>query len=247
MSSPAQVPTFLVLQHIGCEPAAAYGDELAARGLPMDSVLVDQGQPLPDWHDYAGILAMGGPMGTYDEAAHPWLVGEKRMIAEAVGAGTPFWGVCLGAQLLAASLGARVFPGPAPEVGVAEVSLTPGAASDPVFAAAPASFAAFHWHGDTYELPAGAKQLARSGQYEQQAFSFARAYGLQFHLEVTPALVAEWGRVPAYASSLEQLPGQDPLTDLLEQVRVAEEPSIAIARALFARWLTLVAGVGADI
>ncbi len=116
---------------------------------------------------------MGGPVGAYDDALHPWLGPEKQLIAEAVRAGTPFWGVCLGAQLLAASLGASVAPGPLPEVGVLPVELTAAAANDPVFAAAPASFDAFHWHGDTYELPPGAVQLARSERYEQQAFVFA--------------------------------------------------------------------------
>jgi GMP synthase (glutamine-hydrolysing) len=151
----------LVLQHLDCEPPAAYEDELLDRGLALARVRLDQGDQLPDWRDYSAIIAMGGPMGAYDDALHPWLGPEKRLIADAVHAGKPFWGVCLGAQLLAASLGANVAPGPAPEVGVLPVELTTDAASDLVFAAAPASFPAFQWHGDTFELPAGAVQLAR--------------------------------------------------------------------------------------
>lgn len=143
--------------------------------------------------------------------------------------------MCLGAQLLAASLGARVAPGPLPEVGVLPVELTDNAARDPVFSAAPSTFPAFHWHGDTYELPKDAVQLARSEQYEQQAFVFRNAYALQFHLEVTPALVAQWGEVPAYAGSLARLPGSDPLRDLVEQVTAAEPASIPLARELFGR------------
>src|SRR5437764_15151975 len=111
----------LIIQHIACEPPGAYEDELRARGAQLHRVEIDAGQGLPDWRPFDGIVAMGGPMGTYDEAAHPWLVAEKRMIAEAVRSGAPYWGVCLGAQLLAASLGARVRPGPRPEVGVLTV------------------------------------------------------------------------------------------------------------------------------
>ena len=100
----------LVLQHIDCEPPAAYGRELAERGIRCHTVELDAGEPLPDWRGYAAIIAMGGPMGAYDDQSLPWLAAEKRTIAQAVRSGMPFWGVCLGAQLLAASLGARVFP-----------------------------------------------------------------------------------------------------------------------------------------
>jgi len=230
------VRPLLVLQHIGCEPPAAYEDELLARGLELRRMQLDEGEPLPDWREHGAIVAMGGPMGAYDDALLPWLAAEKRLIAEAVHAGTPFWGVCLGAQLLAASLGAEVAPGPAPEVGVMPVQLTEAAASDPVFSAAPASFDAFHWHGDTYSLPKGAVHLASSERYPQQAFAFANAYALQFHLEVDSALVAQWGAVPAYASSIEQLPGVT-LPALIEQVAAVQDSAMALARTLFARWL----------
>ena len=229
----------LALQHIGCEPPAAYEDELLERGFSLERVRLDEGEPLPDWRGYRGVIVMGGPMGAYDDAEHPWLTPEKRLIAEAARAGKPLWGVCLGAQLLAASLGAVVAPGPRPEVGVLPVQLTPAAADDRVFAGAPASFPAFQWHGDTYELPPGAIQLARSESYEQQAFVFANAYALQFHIEVTPSLVAEWAAVPAYAGALEQLGGDDDALDgVLEQLRAAAPDSTRLARDLFARWLT---------
>ena len=232
----------LVLQHIGCEPPAAYGAELAARGIPVDTVELDAGEPMPAWRSYAGIVAMGGPMAAYDEESLPWLKGEKRAIERAVRAGMPFWGVCLGAQLLASSLGARVYPGASPEVGVLPVSLTSHAHSDAVFSAAPASFAALQWHGDTYDLPAGAVRLAGSELYEQQAFVFGRAYALQFHIEVDAALLAQWGAVPAYAGSLAALGGDDPLGELLAQVQGTQPESNELARLLFGRWLELVAG-----
>jgi GMP synthase (glutamine-hydrolysing) len=122
------------------------------------------------------------------------------------------------------------------------VKLTAEAADDRVFSAAPRTFAAFHWHGDTYELPPAAVHLAHSDLYEQQAFVFRNAYALQFHLEATPALVAEWSEVPASGESRAHLPGDDPIRDLLEQVTDAAPESVQLARELFGRWLVNVVG-----
>jgi GMP synthase (glutamine-hydrolysing) len=237
-------PTLLVLQHIACEPPAAYEDELPAWGVALDRVMVEEGDPLPDWRRYAGIVAMGGPMGAYEDDRFPWLVAERRFIADAVSAGTPYWGVCLGAQLLAASLGARVYPGQGgPEVGVLPVFATADAATDPVGAKLPPSFRALQWHGDTFDLPEGAARLARSDAYEQQAFVINRAYGLQFHLEVDAALGTEWGAVPAYADSLRATLGADALGSLLGDLRRYEAESIGLARELFGTWLERVLGL----
>jgi GMP synthase (glutamine-hydrolysing) len=237
------VRPLLVLQHIGCEPPAAYEDELRAWDIELVRVQLDAGEPIPDWRRHSGIVAMGGPMGAGDEARLPWLAPEKVLIGEAVRAGLPYWGVCLGVQLLAASLGARVFSGESAEVGMLPVTLTPAATTDPVFSALPSQFAALQWHGDTYELPEGAVQLARSQAYEQQAFRVHRAYGLQFHLEVDAALATEWGEVPAYAQSLRELLGDQGLPTLLAQVRRHETETTALARRLFAAWLQHIVGL----
>jgi GMP synthase (glutamine-hydrolysing) len=233
----------LVLQHIACEPPAAYEDELRAWGVELHRVEVDEGEPLPDWRAYAGIVAMGGPMGAYEDDGHRWLGAEKRLIADAVRAGTPYWGVCLGCQLLAAALGAAVFPGPRAEVGLLPVFAIAEAAADPVFAHLPAETIALQWHGDTYALPTGAIRLARSEAYEQQAFVFGRAYGLQFHLEVDGARAAAWGDVPAYAESLTALLGDGALPSLVAAVERHEARSVALARRLLAAWLEHVVGV----
>src|SRR5438270_11706833 len=152
----------LVLQHADCEPPGAYEDELIARGIPLRRVAADRDE-LPDWRGFAGIVAMGGSMGAYEDALHPWLSAEKRLIAQAVRAGTPYWGVCLGAQLLAASLGARVQPGPATELGVLSVSLTDAAPKDPVFASAPTRFATLQWRSEehTSELQSQSNLVCR--------------------------------------------------------------------------------------
>ena len=235
--------TFLVLQHIACEPPAAFEDELLVWGATVDRIEVDEGDPLPDWRGYAGIIAMGGPMGAYEDDRLPWLAAEKRLIADAVRAGTPYWGVCLGAQLLAASLGARTFPGPAAEVGVLPVRLTEAARTDPVFGTLSAEFVALQWHADTYDLPEGAVRLAESVAYPQQAFTVHNAYAMQFHLEIDASLATRWGDVPAYAHSLEQLLGPGALPRLIEEVRRHQVQTTQHARRMFAAWLEHVVGL----
>lgn len=236
-SADRREPKLLVLQHIACEPPGAYEEVLLEWGAAMTRIEVDEGEQLPDWQGFDGIVAMGGPMGAYEDERLPWLTAEKQLIADAVHSGLPFWGVCLGSQLLAASLGARVEPGGEPEVGVLSVAPTPDGATDPVFALAPSEFKALQWHGDTFELPAGAVRLAGSDAYEQQAFSFARAYGLQFHIEIDASLARKWGAVPAYAESLESIMGDGALPRLLDEIALHEHAMTELARSLFAAWL----------
>ncbi len=237
--------TLLVLQHIACEPPAAFEDELRSRGLELVRVELDEGEPLPDWRDFEATIVMGGPMGAYEAEAHPWLVGEKRQLGEAARAGHPIWGVCLGAQLLAGALGALVYPGEEAEVGLLPVELTAAAAEDPVFGRAPSEFPTLQWHGDSFDLPDGAVLLASSPAYPNQAFRFERAYGLQFHLEVTPELAGAWGDVPAYAQSLEKIRGPGALDRLVDEVGAHANSTIPLARGLFGRWLERVVGVPA--
>ncbi len=235
--------SLLVLQHIACEPPAAFEDELRARGLDLTRIELDEGDALPDWREFAATIVMGGPMGAYEDDAHPWLADEKRLLREAVEAGHPVWGVCLGAQLLAAALGANVYPGPEAEVGVLDVELTAAAAADPVFEVLPPSFPALQWHGDTFDLPPGATLLASSPAYANQAFVCGRAYALQFHLEVSPELASEWGAVPAYSASLEAIKGPGALDRLIDEVAERADTTVPLARALFGRWLERVVRV----
>jgi len=230
-------PTLLVIQHIACEPPAAFEDELRSRGLDLVRVELDEGERLPDWREFAATIVMGGPMGAYEEEAHPWLAEEKRAIRAAVQADHPVWGVCLGAQLLASALGAAVYPGPEAEVGLLEVELTAAAANDPVFGDAPARFPTLQWHGDTFDLPEGATLLASSPAYRNQAFSYRNAYGLQFHLEVSPRLATEWGEVPAYSASLEAIRGPGALDRLVDEVSEHADTTVPLARRVFGRWL----------
>jgi GMP synthase (glutamine-hydrolysing) len=238
-----QAARLLVLQHADCEPPGVYEDELRERGIAIDRVLLDQGHSLPDWRGYRAIVVMGGVMGVYERDTYPWLAAELNLISEAVAAGRPYWGVCLGAQLLAAALGADVTPGPGPELGVRPVHLTAGAGADPVFAGAPETFLTLQWHGDTYELPEGALQLARSPMFEQQAFAHGSAYALQFHLEVDLGLARRWMGIPEYVAELEQLDGPGAAERMVAQVAAAQAESVPLARELFGRWLERIVGL----
>jgi len=231
----------LVLQHIACEHPGVFSDVIGERGAEAVAVELDAGEPLPDWREFDGVVAMGGPMGAGDEAEHPWLGAEKRLVREAVEAGRPFLGVCLGVQLLAAALGARVYPAPEPEVGLLEVELTAAGREDPLFAGLGERLVSLQWHGDTFDLPDGAVHLARSEQVPNQAFRFGEcAYGVQFHLEVTGEMARQWAAVPAYRDSLAATLGPERGAVFIAEVEDRADELHPVARRLFANWLDLV-------
>jgi GMP synthase (glutamine-hydrolysing) len=186
---------WLLVQHVAFEGPGAIAQAVADAGAALTVLRMDRGDLLPPpavLGEVAGLVVMGGPMSVSDDLA--WLAEERVLLRRAVDAGLPVLGVCLGAQQLAAALGAPVFEGPAPEYGVGEVHLTTAAISDPVLGPAPSPLPCVHWHGDTFDLPDGAVRLAGNAAYENQAFRFGdRAYGLQFHVEVTAGLVGHWG------------------------------------------------------
>jgi GMP synthase-like glutamine amidotransferase len=233
--------TILVLQHIACEPPGVYEDVMLERGARLHRVELDEGDPLPDWREFDGMVVMGGPMGACDDTDHPWLVAERNAIGEAVRAKQPFFGACLGSQLLAASLGARVYTGATPEVGVLDVELTDAGRDDPLLGELPTSFPTLQWHSDSFELPEGAILLASSPAYANQAFRVGEtAYAVQFHVEVTSEMAAEWAAVPDYARALEQVRGPGALDELLEAFEERREEMTRHARTLFSSWLDLV-------
>lgn len=156
---------------------------LERRGAEIEFAHLWRGDPLPPHESVDLVVAMGGPMSVNDEDRHPWLAPEKAWLAEAIAADLPMLGVCLGAQLFACALGSEVTRNPHKEIGWFDIEGVPQADGF----AFPARFPAYHWHGDTYGLPDGAVQLARSEACEQQAFRYGRrVIGLQFHLETTP-------------------------------------------------------------
>jgi len=174
-----------VLVHVAFEGPAAIADRAAAHGLTPRVHRLFDGDPVPSLDALERLVVMGGPMGARDDVDHPWLADVRTLLGVAVSAGTPVLGVCLGAQLLAAALGAPIRRGPEPEIGAGRVRLTDAAGHDPLFGVVEGrDLAVFHWHGDTFDLPEGATLLASSDGYAHQAFRVANAWGCQFHVEL---------------------------------------------------------------
>ncbi|MEM7393702.1 MAG: gamma-glutamyl-gamma-aminobutyrate hydrolase family protein [Verrucomicrobiota bacterium] len=172
------------LQHVPFEGLGSMEPVLRARGDELSATHLYAGQSLPNLDHLDGLIVMGGPMGVHDKDAFPWLGDEKRFILGAIEAGKPVLGICLGAQLMADALGARVYRGAHREIGWFDISCPDESVLPGVF---PEELEVFHWHGDTFDVPAGAKHLASSEACVNQGFVFDdRVVGLQFHLETTP-------------------------------------------------------------
>ena len=145
--------------------------------------------PSPDELDF--LIVMGGPMGAYDEEKYAWLASEKQFIRSVIAAGKKVLGICLGSQLVAEALGAKVYPHTQKEIGWWPVKKTTAGNSSPLMQALPNEFISFHWHGDTFDLPPKAAHLLETDGCPHQAFLYDnRVMGLQFHMEAIPDLVA---------------------------------------------------------
>lgn len=177
-----------VLQHVPFEGIGSISGWLDRRGATVTTTRFFESNPLPDLDGIDLIIAMGGPMSVNDEETLPWLVAEKAFIREAIDRGIAVLGICLGAQLIASACGARVYPGRQREIGWYPIEAVTTGPDAFLF---PEKAKVLHWHGETFDLPAGAVHLARSAACEHQAFQIGkRVLALQFHPEVTPASLA---------------------------------------------------------
>lgn len=177
-----------VLQHVPFEDAASIEPWLLSRGASIRHTRFFTSWTLPDPRSVDLVIAMGGPMSVNDEAELNWLAPEKEFLRQAIQRGVSVLGICLGAQLLASALGARVHPSGRKEIGWFDIEAVPSPGEGFRF---PARALAFHWHGETFDLPDGAVHLARSAACQNQAFQFGtKVIGLQFHLETTPESAA---------------------------------------------------------
>jgi GMP synthase-like glutamine amidotransferase len=189
---------WVVIQHEPDDGPGMLGEELIDAGCTFRLVRTDQGDSLPPVDGMGGLVVMGGEMGVHDGDAHPWLALERQLLADAVGLGLPVLGICLGAQQLAAALGAEVTTGAEPEIGVRSVTLTAEGRRDPVLGPeygglSEPALPVVEWHGDTFSLPEGAVHLAATRVYPNQAFRVGeRVYGFQFHAEVDRQMAEVW-------------------------------------------------------
>jgi GMP synthase-like glutamine amidotransferase len=171
------------LQH---EPFEGLGNiEVWAKnkGHSISRTLLFKNEKLPETSDFDWLVIMGGSMNIYEEDKFPWLKEEKKFIAQAIANKKILLGICLGSQLIADVLGGKVSKNQYKEIGWFPVSLTREARDSSIFSILPGTFTAFHWHGDTFKIPSGAKRMAQSEGCMNQAFECGRAIGLQFHLE----------------------------------------------------------------
>lgn len=185
---------WVAIQHVPFEGPGLIAEVAGRRGIELRLCHPYREEPLPPENEIGGLVVMGGPMGAGDTVEHPHLARETELIAAMVHSGRPVLGVCLGAQLIAHALGARIYRGEQAEIGLGTVSLTQMGLEDPVLGNLGVEILpVMHWHQDTFDLPAQALWLARSELYAHQAFRVGkRAYGLQFHLEVDQELARAW-------------------------------------------------------
>jgi len=232
-------PTVLCVQHVAVEPPGGVAEAVRGAGLGLTVVRIDRGETVPrSAEGLAGLVVMGGPMGVPQADRHPRLKDELRLVESALKRSVPVLGICLGSQLLAAALGARVERGPRLELGWLPVSLEPEARQDPLFGPLPPELVALHWHGDVFDLPRGASSLARSSLTRHQAFRHGTAWGILFHLEADGAQVEAMAR--AFAEDLAEAGVSE--DQLLGGARKHLAAARRLGRGLFDRWATLVEG-----
>jgi len=184
----------LVFQHDPFEDLGFFAEVLDRERATYRTIRLFHGEmPAEDWKHVAALIVLGGPMAVEDEEKFPFLRWEKRIIRAAIDESVPILGVCVGAQLIAATLGARIYRGSVKEIGWNPISITPHGQVDSLLGYLPESATVFQWHGDGFDLPAGAVCLASSPHYEIQAFRLGKIiYGLQFHLEATARMIERW-------------------------------------------------------
>jgi GMP synthase-like glutamine amidotransferase len=183
----------LIIKHVDIEGPGLIEYCLDQENIPYQILELKPGIHLPKLDDFTHLVILGGPMNVDEGDRYPFLKDEDLFIKEAIQRGKRILGICLGAQLIAKALGAKVFKAPVKEIGWYDVSLTRIGAVDPLFSHLPKTFSVFQWHEDTFEIPHGATLIATSSLVPYQAFRYGdNAYSLQFHLEVTEEMIREW-------------------------------------------------------
>jgi GMP synthase (glutamine-hydrolysing) len=212
-----------------------FADAFRDRGVELDQWLIAEGPAPAEPAGYDAVLTLGGAMHTDHEADHPWLKGEKALLADLIERRVPLLGMCLGSQLVAEAAGATPRRASTPEIGWHEVELTPEAADDPLLGGLPPRFEAFQWHSYEAPLPPGATPLARSPVCLQAYRLEGPAWGIQFHAEVSLTDADYW--IDDYRSDPDAVRiGLDPEA-LREETHAAIEAWSELGRAMCARFV----------
>ncbi len=221
----------LVLQHIKIEDPGFIKDLMIKDGAELTTIELDEGEKIPkDLSKFDAMFCMGGPMDTWMEKEHPWLIDEKKAIKEfVVGLKKPYLGFCLGCQLLGEVVGGKVVKSNIPEIGMLNISFSNNKSNDALFSKFPDEITSLQWH--SYEVQGlennkDVTHLASSPETKYQIFKYQNhAYGIQFHIEVKDTTVGEWGCVPEYKSALEKQLGEGAL-DKFEKDSQKHMPSM---------------------
>lgn len=184
----------LFIKHIDIEGPETLGAHFTEAGYELGVCELHRGGKLPaDLSKLDAVVSLGGPMNVYEEKAYPFLVEEDIFLRRVIAENIPFLGICLGSQLLSKASGGKVTRSPKPEIGWFNIELTAVGTQDPLFSGLPRVMEVYQWHGDMCVPPTGAVLLATAERCPVQAFRYgARAYGLQFHAEVTDKSIEEW-------------------------------------------------------
>ena len=207
----------IVLQHIKIEDPGFIKDLMLADNVNLTTIELDEGEKIPnDLTKFDGMLCMGGPMDTYMEKEHPWLVDEKKKIKEfVVELKKPYLGFCLGCQLLGEVVGGKVVQSKLPEIGIMDINFSKEKENDILFSSFPEKIKSLQWHSyevDGLDNNKDVTILASSPVTKYQIFKYQRhAYGIQFHIEIKDTTVNEWGSVPEYKQALEDQLGEGAL------------------------------------
>lgn len=194
--------------------------------------------PAVDLEAIGALVVLGGSMGVYESDRHPFLLKEIELLKKAIEKKIPTLGICLGSQLLAAAGGAKVYRGPAKEIGWFPVQVNSAGAGDPLLKYCAPESMVFHWHGDTFDLPPGAVHLASSGKYHHQGYRIGeRAWGFQFHLEMTEPMIRNWVDVAEEKSKVKN-PDFN-ACEILTQTPCYLPEMEALARKVFGEFISL--------
>jgi len=235
----------LVFQHLDCEHPGVFRQFLKEDGIAWDAVELDAGDPIPSLDQFDALWVMGGPMDVWDIEEHPWLIAEKKAIRRWVRElQRPLLGVCLGHQLLADALGGTCGPQRPAEIGILDIELTEAGRGDPIFAGMASRQKCLQWHSvRVAQPPDDALVLAKSGLCSCQAMRIGcNAYSMQYHVELEPDTIPNWGQVPAYAEALAKAKGPSGLDEMAKTAEPLMGAFIADASRLYRNFMQIARG-----